>query len=183
MRAGVSGETGHYQQHFFAAEAALVGRLQHPNVVQIYDAVDDPLGPYLVMEYVDGPTLRRWCRPDSLLPLDQIVEVGFKCAMALGYVARQGLIHRDIKPANLLAVVRDGQVADVKVTQLDIEGTYQFRNPPFDPNAKVERKANYRMFSVYFDSENGPYFIRMTGPMKTMEQAKKGFDEWLKNFK
>jgi eukaryotic-like serine/threonine-protein kinase len=101
---------------FFAAEAALVGRLQHPNVVQILDAVADPVAPYLVMEYVPGVTLRRYCRPDQLLSLEQIVEIGFKCAMALGYVYRQGLIHRDVKPANLLAVVEHNQVIDVKVT-------------------------------------------------------------------
>ncbi|HSV70863.1 MAG TPA: serine/threonine-protein kinase [Methylibium sp.] len=101
---------------FFAAEAALVGRLQHPNVVQIFDAVPDPLQPYVVMEYVPGSTLRSFCRADALLPLDQVVEVGFKCAMALGYVSRQGLIHRDVKPANLLASVTNGVVTDVKIS-------------------------------------------------------------------
>jgi serine/threonine protein kinase len=107
---------GHFQQRFFAAEAALVGRLQHPNVVQIFDAVPDPAGPYLVMEYVQGHTLRRFCRADALLSLEQVVEIGFKCAMALGYVFRQGLIHRDVKPANILAVSDGDQVVDVKVT-------------------------------------------------------------------
>ncbi|MBK7264115.1 MAG: protein kinase [Rubrivivax sp.] len=106
----------HFQRRFFAAEAALVGRLNHPNVVQILDAVFDDAAPYLVMEYVDGVTLRRFCRADTLLPLDQIVEIGFKCAMALGYVYRQGVIHRDVKPANLLAVMDGDQVVDVKIT-------------------------------------------------------------------
>lgn len=101
---------------FFAAEAALVGRLQHPNVVQIYDAVPDPVAPYVVMEYVPGTTLRAYCRPDQLLPLELIVELGFKCAMALGYVYRQGLIHRDVKPANIL--VREDGV--VKLTDFGI---------------------------------------------------------------
>ncbi|MDP1534578.1 MAG: serine/threonine-protein kinase, partial [Rubrivivax sp.] len=95
----------HFQQRFFAAEAALVGRLQHPNVVQIFDAVVEEHASFLVMEYVPGATLRRFCRADALLPLEQIVEIGFKCAMALSYVFRQGLIHRDVKPANLLAVL------------------------------------------------------------------------------
>jgi hypothetical protein len=113
---GDSGPEGRYYERFFAAEAALVGRLQHPNVVQIYDAVADPQAPYLVMEVVPGVTLRRYCRADALLPLDQIVEIGFKCAMALGYVARQGLIHRDVKPANILALVEGEQVVDVKIT-------------------------------------------------------------------
>jgi CRP-like cAMP-binding protein/tRNA A-37 threonylcarbamoyl transferase component Bud32 len=106
----------HFQQRFFAAEAALVGRLQHPNVVQIHDAVADDDAPYLVMEYVKGVTLRRYCRADSLLPLTQIIEVGFKCAKALGYCYRQGLIHRDVKPANLMVVMDGDQITDLKVT-------------------------------------------------------------------
>ncbi len=106
----------HFHQRFFAAEAALVGRLQHPNVVQILDAVADDEAPYLVMEYVPGVTLRRFCRADALLSLEQIVEIGFKCAMALGYVFRQGLIHRDVKPANLLATLDGETIVDVKIT-------------------------------------------------------------------
>ncbi len=106
----------HFWSRFFAAEAALVGRLNHPNVVQLYDAVSDAQVPYLVMEYVPGVTLREFCRSDRLLPLEQVVEIGFKCAMALGYVYRQGLIHRDVKPANILAVVQDGEVVDVKLS-------------------------------------------------------------------
>jgi serine/threonine protein kinase len=113
--AGEAIDPRHFEK-FFAAEAALVGQLQHPNIVQIYDAVADPEAPYLVMEYVPGSTLRPFCRADQLLSLELIVEIGFKCAMALGYVYRQGLIHRDVKPANLLAVLRDGVITDVKVT-------------------------------------------------------------------
>jgi len=79
--------------------------------------VSEDASPYLVMEYVPGVTLKHFCRSDRLLPLDQIVELAFKCAMALGYVFRQGVIHRDVKPANLLAVLDSmGQVVDVKVS-------------------------------------------------------------------
>ena len=107
---------GRYYERFFAAEAALVGRLQHPNVVQIYDAVADPQAPYIVMEYVDGATLRPYCRADQLQSLELIVEMGFKCAMALGYVYRLGLIHRDVKPANIMAVLGEGGITDIKIT-------------------------------------------------------------------
>jgi serine/threonine protein kinase len=118
VRAGALADTrdGRYHERVFAAEAALVGRLQHPNVVQIFDAVADPLAPYIVMEYVEGNTLRPYCRADRLQSLELIVELGFKCAMALGYVFRQGLIHRDVKPANILAVLTDGSITDIKVT-------------------------------------------------------------------
>ena len=118
VRVGALGNArdAHFQQRFFAAEAALVGRLQHPNVVQILDAVADAESPYLVMEHVAGVTLRRYCRADKLLPLTQTMEIGFKCAMALGYCFRQGLIHRDVKPANLLVTLVGDQIGDVKVT-------------------------------------------------------------------
>ena len=105
-----------YRGHFFAAEAALAGRLLHPNVVQIFDAVHDDVAPYLVMEHVPGVTLRRFCRADALLPLEQIVEIGFKCAKALEYVFRQGLIHRDVKPANILALMDGSALVDVKLS-------------------------------------------------------------------
>ena len=106
-----------FSNRFFSAEAALAGRLHHPNVVAILDAVAEDDAPYLVMEHVPGVTLKHFCRSDRLLGLDQIVELGFKCAMALGYVYRQGVIHRDVKPANLLAVLdASGQVVDVKVS-------------------------------------------------------------------
>jgi serine/threonine protein kinase len=118
VRSGTFEDTisGHLSGAFFAAEAALVGRLNHPNIVQLYDAVEEPPPPYLVMEYVPGMTLRRFCRADALLSLEQIVEIGFKCAMALGYCWRQGLIHRDVKPANLLAVMNGETVVDVKIS-------------------------------------------------------------------
>lgn len=166
VRAGLAPDTpeGHFQPHFFAAEAALVGRLQHPNVVQIHDAVDDPAGAYLVMEYVPGGTLRRFCRPDALLPLAQVVEIGFKCAMALGYVARQGLIHRDVKPANILAVLRNDAVVDVKLSDfgsamnLHAERTQVFRvgslayMPPeqLDGDALDARADIYALAGVLF---------------------------------
>jgi serine/threonine protein kinase len=114
--AGRSAADVHFSSRFFAAEAALVGRLNHPNVVQMFDAVDDPVQPYLVMEHVPGLTLRAFCQQDRLLTLEQVVEIGFKCAMALGYVYRQGLIHRDVKPANILAVTEGAEVVDIKLT-------------------------------------------------------------------
>jgi serine/threonine protein kinase len=118
VRASARGdpEDARYFERFFAAEAALVGQLKHPNVVQIFDAVADAHEPYLVMEYVPGSTLRPYCRSDQLLALELVVELGFKCAMALGYVYRQGLVHRDVKPANLLVTLSHGTVTDVKVS-------------------------------------------------------------------
>lgn len=120
VRASALSDTndGHMFSRFFASEAALAGRLHHPNVVEIFDAVPDPVAPYVVMEYVPGTTLRAFCQPGHLLPLEQIVEIGFKCAMALGYCYRQGLVHRDVKPANILTLTQghNTEIHDIKLT-------------------------------------------------------------------
>ena len=86
----------------FITEASLAGKLSHPHVVQIYDAVVDEGISYVVMEYVDGGTLEPHCNPDALLPLNKIVEIIFKCTRALDFANREGVVHRDIKPANIL---------------------------------------------------------------------------------
>lgn len=117
LRPGVADDSeDRFSAAFFAAEAALVGRLEHPNIVQILDAVSGGPSPYLVMEYVPGLTLRRFCRADALQSLEQIAEIGFKCAMALSYCWKQGLIHRDVKPANILAMMDGDRITDVKIT-------------------------------------------------------------------
>ena len=86
----------------FVTEASLAGKLAHPHIVQIYDAVVDEGMSYVVMEYVDGGTLEPYCAPNTLLPMDRIVEIIFKCTRALDFANRAGVIHRDIKPANIL---------------------------------------------------------------------------------
>ncbi len=75
------------------------------------------------------------------------------------------------------------KLAKAELTYLDVRGTYLYKNPPFDPNAKTERRPHYRRLGVVFGCEGGPYFITLTGPAKTVEQTKKSFDDWLKNFK
>jgi serine/threonine protein kinase len=86
----------------FITEASLAGKLAHPHIVQIYDAVLDEGLSYVVMEYVDGGTLEPHCAPDALLPIDRVVEIIFKCSRALDFANRCGVIHRDMKPANIL---------------------------------------------------------------------------------
>ncbi len=86
----------------FVAEASLAGKLNHPHIVDIFDAVVEPDRSYLVMEYVPGTTLEAYAAQDSLLPVTKVVEIVFKCIRALEYACRHGIIHRDIKPANIL---------------------------------------------------------------------------------
>ncbi|MGH8663396.1 MAG: protein kinase domain-containing protein [Burkholderiales bacterium] len=102
-------EYGKRYRKLFITEASLAGKLAHPHIATIYDAVAEDGGSYIVMEYVDGGTLERFARVDSLLPTAQVLEIVFKCCKALDYAAKQGVIHRDIKPANIL-LTKDNQI-------------------------------------------------------------------------
>ncbi len=96
----------------FVTEASLAGKLSHPHIAQIYDAVVGDQLSYIVMEYVPGGTLEPFCAPENLLPLDKIVEIIFKCTRALDFAHKLGVTHRDIKPANILIVGG----TDIKIT-------------------------------------------------------------------
>lgn len=91
-------------RHLLMNEASLAGRLVHPHIVQIFDAVIGADESFIVMEYVRGGTLEPYCVPESLLPIERVVEIIFKCTHALEYANRLGITHRDIKPANILLV-------------------------------------------------------------------------------
>jgi eukaryotic-like serine/threonine-protein kinase len=85
------------------SEASLAGKLSHPHIVKIYDAVmDESNVNYIVMEYVEGESLEKLSEVDHLLPLSSIAEIIYKCCKALEYAQYQGVIHRDIKPANIM---------------------------------------------------------------------------------
>jgi serine/threonine protein kinase len=106
-------EYGRRYRKLFVTEASLAGKLSHPHIAAIYDAVAGEEASYIVMEYVEGSTLEQYTRHDSLLPVQRIVEIVYKCAKALEYASNQGVIHRDIKPANiLLAGETDIKVSD-----------------------------------------------------------------------
>jgi serine/threonine protein kinase len=100
----------------FLNEATLAGKLNHPNIVAVYDAVVDEECSYIVMEYVQGETLKKFCRPESLLPIEKVVAMIYKCCMALDFAHKHGVIHRDIKPANILLA----QGGDIKLTDFGV---------------------------------------------------------------
>lgn len=93
---------GPIYKSMFLNEAALAGKVIHPHIVSIYDAVVEDRSTYIVMEYVEGNSLEQFCRKDNLLPVQQVCEIIFKCVRALAFAHAEGLIHRDIKPANIL---------------------------------------------------------------------------------
>ncbi len=109
-------ERGKLYTHLFLNEASLVGKLNHPHIVQIFDAVVAESLCYIVMEYVPGGTLEMFCNEKKLLPVERVVEIIFKCTRALDFAFRLGITHRDIKPANILIVGTDASSGDIKIS-------------------------------------------------------------------
>src|SRR6478736_10339344 len=110
----------------FRREAQSAASLNHPNVVAVYDTGEDVLGdsegatgeivPYIVMEYVDGMTLRQLMATGRRLLPERALEITSGTLAALDYSHRHGIVHRDIKPANVM-LTRGG---DVKVMDFGI---------------------------------------------------------------
>jgi serine/threonine protein kinase len=97
----------------FLNEASLAGKLKHPHIVSILDAVVGEDSGYIAMELVTGGDLTPYTSPDTLLPVADVLQIGFKVCGALDYAFREGIVHRDIKPANLmLAKGSDVKIAD-----------------------------------------------------------------------
>jgi len=142
----------------FMNEASLAGKLRHPHIVSVFDAGTEGDMHYIVMDYVQGHTLKKHCTSDALLPMDDVVEIVFKCCNALDYAYRQGLIHRDIKPANLLTTgetdVRISDfgtalLADSELTQvIDAVGTPSYMSPEQIGGQEVTQQADIYSLGV-----------------------------------
>jgi serine/threonine protein kinase len=103
----------------FLNEASLAGKLKHPHIVAILDAVVQENSGYIAMEIVMGGDLSRHTKPDKLLPVADVLQIGFKCCRALDYAVREGIVHRDIKPANLMmAQGTEVKISDFGAAQL-----------------------------------------------------------------
>lgn len=101
----------------FFREAETAGRLNHPNIVTIYDAGEDHDLAFIAMEFLKGEDLSKYTKPDKLLPINQVIEIVIKVADALNYAHVQHVVHRDIKPSNIMVELDTGLV---KVTDFGI---------------------------------------------------------------
>ena len=104
-----------YKKSFFV-EAQSAGRLMHPNIVTIYDADLQQDFCCITMEYIDGSTLEKLCKPDNLLPIERVLKIIFNVCKGLEYAHQNEVIHRDIKPSNIILSL-SGQV---KITDFSI---------------------------------------------------------------
>jgi tetratricopeptide (TPR) repeat protein len=101
----------------FFREAETAGRLNHPNIVTMYDAGEEHDLAYIAMEFIKGQDLAPYTKPDNLLPLPQVMNIIARVADALDYAHKQSVVHRDIKPANIMY---DAETDTPKVTDFGI---------------------------------------------------------------
>jgi serine/threonine protein kinase len=121
----IGADTGACHYHRFKREVQILADLKHPNLVMLYDAgrlADGRL--YLVMEYVEGGTLREWMNRRGAMPAATAVEIIQQAAAGLHMAHEAGVIHRDIKPANIVASETGGKLT-VKVLDFGVAARKQ----------------------------------------------------------
>jgi len=103
----------------FFNEAQTAGVLDNPNILRVLDAGEVDGDPYIVMEFVEGvETLKDYCTPEKLIPLEQALTIFHQCAKALDYAHRRGVTHRDIKSANIMLNTEgDAKIGDFGIAQ------------------------------------------------------------------
>ncbi len=151
----------------FRREARIVARLDHPNIVPIYDYAEHEGTPYLVMRYVEGKTLKAVLR-EGLMPPDRALEIIRPVTAALAYAHAQGVLHRDIKPSNVIranddhiyltdfGLARIAQAGDSTLSQDMLIGTPQYISPEQARGATADERSDiYSLGVVLFEMLTG----------------------------
>jgi len=166
----------------FLSEAQMVGKLQHPNILPIYDAGEEDQRCYVVTEHIHGArTLAAYCKPENLLPIEDVVEIIYKCARALHYSHSRGVIHRDIKPSNLM-LTQDNDVriidfgialvADSDVSIIDgIAGSPSYMSPEQVQSEELTNRSDiYSLGAVMYELLTGHRPFRANNLNKLLHQ-------------
>ncbi len=143
----------------FFREAETAGRLQHQNIVTIFDAGEEHDLAYIAMEFLKGRDLVDYCKADNLLPVPAVLGIVARVAEALAYAHKQNVVHRDIKPANIMYELESDTV---KVTDFGIAritdssktktglvlGTPSFMSPEQLAGKKVDGRSDLYSLGV-----------------------------------
>jgi len=139
-------------RELFLREARAAGRLSHPNIVTIYDAGFDGEDAYLVMELINGRTLRELIAGGDPLPAFTIADLGAQIADALDYAHAHGVVHRDIKPANIMLTAAGlAKITDFGVARLEdtartrtglVRGSPRYMSPEQLRGAEVDGRTD-----------------------------------------
>jgi len=167
----------------FLREAAAIAALNHPGIRAIYDQAEDHLGPFLVMEYVEGESLQSYVRREGKLPDERFLPMARSLAEALAYAHGEGIIHRDVKPANVLltqagepkltdfGLARVGAASELSMTGQGM-GTLDYAAPEQRENAKaVDQRSD-----IY--GLGGTLYFMLTGETPKMVRLERVPERW-----
>ncbi|MET0658142.1 MAG: serine/threonine-protein kinase [Steroidobacteraceae bacterium] len=175
-------ERARITRKMFLSEAHMVGMLQHPNILPIFDAGEENGHYYIVTDHVHGArTLSAYCKPDNLLPIDDVVEIIYKCAKALHYAHSRGVIHRDIKPSNLMLTQANdvriidfgiALVADSEISRIDgIAGSPSYMSPEQVQSLDITNRSDlYSLGAVMYELLTGFRPFRGSNLSKLLHQ-------------
>jgi eukaryotic-like serine/threonine-protein kinase len=143
----------------FFREAETAGRLQHQNIVTIFDAGEEHDLAYIAMEFLKGKDLVDFCKDGALLPMPKVLSIVARVAEALAYAHKQNVVHRDIKPANIMyefdsdtVKVTDfgiARITDSSKTKTGLVlGTPSFMSPEQIAGKKVDGRSDLYSLGV-----------------------------------
>jgi serine/threonine protein kinase len=166
----------------FFNEAQMIGRLQHPNILPIYDAGEEGGRYYTVMEHVHGArTLSAYCRADNLLPIEEVVRIIFSAVRAMHYAHSRGIVHRDIKPSNIMltmdnevrvidfgiAMWQDGEVSAIR----GVAGSPSYMSPEQVKAEEVTPRSDlYALGAVMYELITGRRPFKASNLAKLLHQ-------------
>ena len=115
----------------FSTEARAAARLSNSNIVNVYDVGNDGNIHYIVMEYIDGFTLKELISSKAPFTDEEAVGIGLQIGAALEHAHKNGIVHRDIKPENIL-ITKSGNIGTIKVTDFGIAQATTSKTSPID---------------------------------------------------
>ncbi len=171
----------------FVREGKLYEKFSHPNIVKLFDVGSENGIPYIIMEYLEGLTLKEYIQNNAPLPLEEIVKISEEIVSVLDYLHKNGIVHRDIKPANIIIntktkkpVLTDFGIAkDVEGSKLtatgEIIGSPYYISPEQARGEKIDGRSDiYSIGVTMYEMATGMLPFKGETPVQIIfEQVKK----------
>jgi serine/threonine-protein kinase len=166
----------------FRREAITAANLRHQGIVVIYDVGSHENFQYIVMEYLEGPTLQQEIQQKGAIPIARVISILGQLAEALDYAHQQELVHRDVKPANIIIGAQEcvtltdfGLVKAAKSTQITGEGaavgTLKYMSPEQAQGREIDSRSDiYSLGVVVYEMLIGETPFAGTTPYQTLQQ-------------